>query len=221
MGAISIFQYILYGLELAACITGFIYWKKIKGSFWKWFPFYLAFIVVSEQTGNYLNYIDTEKAIDIKNKLLSYFVIPVELLFLYGLYYMLAATRSAKRLVIACALIYMAGFIADLVYFSKKEFIFSSFSYCVGNLSLLITIISFFVQFVKGDQLINFRSSIAFWVSVGALVFYLGTLPFFALYWFLANEYFNIYLLYAHVMLVLNWIMYILFCIAFIWGKVK
>jgi hypothetical protein len=221
MEAISIFQYILYGLELTTCITGFFFWRKIKTSFWRWFPFYLVFIVVTEQTGNYLNFLATNEAADLKNRMISYLIVPVEFLFFYIMYYVQANSPGRKRLVVFCIAIFIFGFIADLLYFKDKEFLFSSFSYCIGNLSLLIVIISFFIQFVSSSELINFKSSFIFWVSAGLLIFYLGTLPFFALFRFLYNEYPDIFLIYAAVMLFFNCVMYILFCIAFIWGKVK
>ncbi|MEP7143569.1 MAG: hypothetical protein ABI707_11895 [Ferruginibacter sp.] len=214
----KIMQYILYSLELISCITGFIYWSKIKNSFWKWFPIYLAVIFVAEMTGNYLNYL---KDYYLKRSFFNYFVLPLEFLFMYWLYYNYAAGKKRKQLVIFCTVIYLVSFVVDQLYFNDKKFFFDSFSYSIGNLVLLVAIISFFIQFSSGDEIINFKSSIIFWVSLGSLIFYLGTLPYFGLLWLLFKQYKDIYTVYSYLVFVCDWIMYSLFIVGFIWGKPK
>jgi hypothetical protein len=211
-------QHILYLLELGACITGFIYWKKIKHSFWKWFPFYLAVIVIVELTGDYLNYI---KDYDLKNSIYNNFSIPLEFLFFYWLYYKYAAGKKRMQLVILCMLVYLTGILLDQVYFKQTNYYFDSFSYSVGNMALLVAIISFFIQFSNSDEIIHYKSSMIFWVSLGALVFYLGSLPFYGLYNLLFKKYYHLFIFYSYFMYVCNWIMYSLFIVAFIWGKPK
>jgi len=216
MNTITVLQYILYGLELTACITGIIFWVKIKNSFLKWFPVYLGFIVLAEQSGNWLHYIKEDQ---IKGNLITYFVIPVEFLFFYWVYYKTAVTDSGRRLVIYCTGIYAAGFILDLLFFIGKEYYFMSFSYCIGNLALLIIIIAFFIQFAKSDKIIHFKTELLFWISLGLLIFYLGTLPYFGLLLLLYDEYREVYYVYSNLMFVCNCIMYSLFSIGFICTK--
>ncbi len=211
-------QHILYLLELVACITGFIYWNKIKGSFWKWFPFYLAIICAVEITGDFLNY---QKEYTVKNLIYNNFSIPLEFLFLYWLYYKYAAGEKKKRLVILCTVIYLTSIVLDQVYFKDTNYYFNSFSYCIGNMVLLVAIISFFIQFSNSNEILHYRSSMIFWVSLGALIFYLGSLPFYGLYNLLYKKYFEIFIFYSYIMYVCNWIMYSLFTVAFIWGKPK
>jgi hypothetical protein len=211
-------QHILYSLELIACITGFIYWNKIKGSFWKWFPFYLAIICAVELTGDILNY---KEEYDVKNLIYNNFSIPLEFLFFYWLYYRYAAGKKRKQLVILCTSVYIASFIADQIYFKHTNFFFNSFSYCIGNLALLLAIISFFIQFTNTKEIVRYKSSMIFWVSLGALIFYLGSLPFFGLYNLLYKEYYEAFVVYSYIMFICNWLMYLLFTVAFIWGKVK
>jgi len=211
-------QHILYLLELMACITGFIYWKKIKLSFWKWFPFYLAIICAVELTGDFLNY--REEYI-VKNIIYNNFSIPLEFLFFYWLYYKYASGRKSKHLVIFGTLVYLTSIILDQVYFKDTNYFFDSFSYSIGNMVLLVAIISFFIQFSKGNEIIHFKSSMIFWVSLGALIFYLGSLPFFGFYNLLFKKHRQIFIFYSYIMYICNWIMYSLFTVAFIWGKPK
>lgn len=211
-------QHILYLLELVACITGFIYWNKIKGSFWKWFPFYLAIICAVEITGDVLNYNQTY---EIKNVIYNNFSIPLEFLFFYWLYYKYASGKRRKLLVVLCITVYVISFVLDQLYFRNTNFYFNSFSYCIGNMVLLVAIISFFIQFSTSNEIIHFKRSMIFWVSLGALIFYLGSLPFYGLYNLLYKKYFEVFVFYSYIMYVCNWIMYSLFTVAFIWGKPK
>lgn len=211
-------QHILYVLELAACITGFICWKKIKNTFWIGFPFYLAVICAVELTGDYLNYIQDYR---FKNLIYNNFSIPLEFLFLYWVYYKYAEGIKRKKLVILCSVIYLAGFFLDQVYFKDTNYFFDSFSYSIGNMVLLVVIISFFIQFATGEEILHFKTSMIFWVSLGALIFYLGSLPFYGLYNLLVKKYYDLFITYSYVMYVCNWMMYSFFIIAFIWGKPK
>src|ERR1044071_5925628 len=71
-------------LELAACITGFIYWKKIKDSYWKWFAIYLLLIVLTEVAALFIAYQLKDAALN--GKLYSYFGIPLQFLFFSWLF---------------------------------------------------------------------------------------------------------------------------------------
>ena len=210
-------QLILIFLELSSFITGLIYWKKVKNTVWQWFVVYLGFIVCGELICYYLTYFTTHQAI--VNKILNYIVIPAEFLFLYWLYYKHAQTKGSKRLIIACFIIYIAGYTADQCLFQGKKFIFDSVSYCLGNLLLLLAIVSFFIQFSKGDEILQYKSSMIFWVSLGVLIFYLGTFPFFGLIHLLYDKYRPVFRYYTYFMFVFNWAMYFLFIVGFVKWK--
>lgn len=211
-------QHILYLLELLACITGFFHWNKFKTTYWKWFPFYLAIICIVELTGDYLNF---KEVYSLKNDIYNNFSIPLEFLFLYWLYYRYAEDKKNKLLAVACSLVYLSSIVLDQVYFRKTNYYFDSFSYSIGNMVLLVVIISFFIQFARSRDILLYKSSIMFWVFLGALIFYLGSLPFYGLYNLLYKKYTHLFIFYSYIMYVCNWIMYSFFTIGLIWGKPK
>ena len=77
----------------------------------------------------------------------------------------------------------------------------------------------FFKQ-IKNDDILEFSKNKMFYINIGLVLFYVGTLPFFGLYKLLIKEIeiWNGYYLYF---MVSNCIMYLLFAASFIWGKVK
>jgi hypothetical protein len=210
---------ILNFIELICFLTGIIYCKKIKNTLWVWFVVYLGFIVCGEFATNYLHYYAHHG--DKVNKIENYLIIPLEFLFLYWLYYKHAKSLRSKLLIIVCSLIYIGSFIADQYFFQGKKFIFDSFSYCMGNMLLLVVIISFFTSFSKTDEILHYQSSMIFWVSLGAIVFYLGTMPYFGLIHLLYDKYRTIFNYYTYLMFAFNWLMYLLFIIGFIKWKPK
>lgn len=210
------FTIILNFFELAACITGFLFWNKVRNTYWKWFPVYLAIIVVIELTGEYFLYIHRDLAINVA--IYRYIGLPFEFLFIFWLFYQYAKPRKWPLLLAA---IYVVVWILDQVYFSKMNLYFDSFSYTIGNALLLICLFIFFIRFSNSNAILHYRSSMLFWVSLGLLIFYVGTLPFYGMRTTLYREYRSLFYVYWYIQFFLNYCMYSLFMVAFIWGRPK
>ncbi len=203
-------------LELSACITGFLYWKKIKNSFWRWFPVYLGVIFLTEITGEYFLYelhdLETNIAI------YSYFGIPLQFFFLYWLFYQHFKNTKNSKWPLLSAAIYSFCWLGDTFFF---DMLFDSFSYTIGCTLLLILLLIYFIKFLNSRQLLSYKFSMMFWVCLGVLIFYIGALPFFGLRTVYYSQFPEFFYVYWYVQFVLNYLMYISFCISFIWGQPK
>ncbi len=207
---------ILHTFEIGACVTGFVYYKKLRFSVYKWFPVYLAFIVLSELLGEILRVPSLAK---FNSAYFNDLVIPVEFLFFFWLFFQSFKKSKYKTLPVICSVIYLGAWITDLVYFSRFLSYFYFFSYTFGNLLLLVLILVFFIQLVNSDAILSFRKNILFWVSLGLLIFYLGSFPYYGLRNLIVYKYPVFNTIYGHVVVVLNCIMYLMFTLSFIWGK--
>ncbi|HEV7779936.1 MAG TPA: hypothetical protein VGO58_01655 [Chitinophagaceae bacterium] len=215
----SLFLFILNGFELAACIVGFLYWNKIKGTHWKWFPVYLAAIVLGEIAAEFFLHIKKDLATN--GAIYSYFVIPLEFFFFYWLFYrQFKHTKSSKWPLIAAA-IYFVCLVADLLYINKIDFFFESFSLVVGSLFFLVLLLIYFRKFMKSEEIVNYRSSMMFWVCLGLMIFYIGSMPFSAFRTFLWEKHNDLFYIYWYAQFILGYLMYSLFIVSFIWGKPK
>lgn len=205
--------------ELLSCLTGFIFWKKIKYSYWKWFPVYLGLIVLTEVTGEYFLHARNDLKTNIA--IYSYFGIPLQFFFFYWLFQQQFKKINNNKWPLISAAIYFIALIADLAYISKLKFYFESFSYVIGCLFLLILLLMFFFRFTKGDDIFGYKNNMMFWVSIGLMLFYIGTMPFFAFrnMLFVKNE--QMFYIYWYAQFGLNYLMYLLFIVAFVWGKPK
>lgn len=205
--------------ELTAFITGVVYWNKVRYTYWRWLVFYLGAIFSTEMLGKYVGY-------DLKNPQLNadiyfFFGIPVQFIFLFFLFYKWFGIRKDRLIPIVGLILYAVAWVADLLWFREKKMWFSSISYLIGNLVLSFTLIVFFLRFMNSNEVVGFRTSMIFWLSIGLLIFYIGTLPFYGLrnFWYYNHE--NLFYIYWDTTFILGSLMYLFFAFAFIWGKLK
>ena len=217
MSGILIFKESIVFFEALAAITGFITWRKWRNNYFKWFPIYLSVLFLSECAGYFFGLFKNYEAL---NLLYNFFVIPLEISFICWLFYR-SLPGSFKKGIIFLWLIYFISLILDHIFFNNKEYIFKSVSYSFGNMVILILILSYLIRLVLSPDILNFKTNLMFWISCGLLVFYLGTFPYFGLYNLMAKKHMGSFINYTWVMIFLNYIMYILFTLGFIWGKSK
>ncbi len=213
MELMRLFNSIIPYLILTVGIIGFIKWNNIKKDYWRYFPFYLVVLGIINMARRYW------MKMEVVNKMLSTYVIPLELLFFFWLFY---KNSQKKAFFIIGGAVYLIAFLIENIWVdSVKSNYFMSFSYSIGNIILLVFILEYFYRLMYSDRILNFKRERMFWVSSGLLVFFLGTFPYFGLYNLLLTKYFNFLVSYTWVEIFLNYAMYLLFAASFIWGKEK
>jgi hypothetical protein len=217
----DIFVLGLNACELIACVVGFIYWKKIKNTYWKWFPVYLGILFLVEMTGKVLRLVFHDN--ETNTALYRYFGIPIQFLFFFWLFYCYFSNlnKKDKRWPLTGAAIYIGAWFTEWLFFEKVKAWFMSFSYTMGNIVLLVLVILFFIRFINSEMILKYRESLMFWVCLGLLAFYLGTFPYYALRNTLYSNLNSVFKAYSYVSLGLDYLMYIFFTIAFICGRPK
>jgi vacuolar-type H+-ATPase subunit I/STV1 len=87
----------------------------------------------------------------------------------------------------------------------------------LGSIFLIISILFYFIELLKSEKILVFHRLLLFWISVGLILFYAGTIPF-MLKW-------NGYMLIpgVHDLFLIVYIlaitMYLIFSFGFIWSK--
>jgi hypothetical protein len=197
--------------EFIPVAIGLYHYKKIKNTHWKWFLYYLALIFCIEL----LSYF--EIIINISNRKYIYglVVIPIEFLFFYWLY--AYNSLSKKYLFWTFTLVYLVSFITHIYLESKNTLVFS-FNYVVGAFLLGILVLLEYLKQIRSDEIIRFKENMMFYVNLGVSLLYVGTLPLFSFFAIIYkdNEIFTNYNIFF---LLINQLMYLLFAMAFLWGK--
>lgn len=136
-------------------------------------------------------------------------------LFLFQYY---LTKKNYKHIVKTFIITYLAlfcinGFFQN--YFKEHQLV----PYLVGSLSLIITIVLYFVEVLNSEKVLNAKKSLLFWISVGLLLYYVGNTPFRIL------RNFYKYLTDASILFLVNFTLIIIkntcFIIGFIWSDKK
>jgi hypothetical protein len=186
------------------------YYPKVKNTYWKWLVFYLVFIAVQELYFTYNNSILTLP----KTYYFAYIGIPIEFLFLFWLY----AIKSLNNRVVfwIFSVLLMLTVLPIELYTELKTV--NSITVTVGSLLLMILVFLEFQKQIKEDDILEFKHKRMFYINLGVLLFYVGSVPFMGLYNLLKNEHsiWNPYYLYF---VVSNCLLYVSYILSFVCGK--
>jgi hypothetical protein len=199
--------------EGLAALASVLYFKRIKGTHYLYFSFFLIFIFFCETFGKYADhYISYSKVI-----FYNYFVIPLEFIFFYWLYAWKSLNK--KNLFFLFTALYLLSFIPHELYFNYvKDKVIYSFTYTFGSLLLMFLVVMEYYKQINSDNILHFVKNRMFYINIGVTLFYIGTLPFWSFY-FQLFEHKEIWDLYFNYFLLSGIIMYLLFASSFIWGK--
>lgn len=210
----SVFSELIIWSELLCALVAIFFYGEIKNTYWKWFAWYVIVIFILEAISKWgLVYYPW-----FRKYYYDFFVIPFEFIFFYWLYAKKSLQRS-KIFWVSLSL-YVTSFLPHLFYLEHTRLI-NSLSYTIGVLLLMIMTFFEFNKQVKSDTILEFNVNKMFYINVGVVLFYVGTLPFFAFDQYLFENAKPIWSIYFTVFLVLVNLMYLLFAASFIWGKPK
>jgi len=197
-------------VEGLTAVIAIFYYNREKKQQWKFFVFYLVFIFLCEAFGRWGNFIYFSKA-----QYYNYFVMPCQFIFFYWLY--AAKSLQQPKLFYILSLLYLLSFIPNEIFFSGNKIVFA-FNYTFGCLILMLLVVMEYYKQINSHDILNFSKNRMFYINLGITLFYIGTLPFFALYSPL-RKYLEIWNIYFDYFLISGIVMYILFSISLIWGR--
>tara|TARA_R110002073_G_scaffold40547_5_gene115339 strand:+ start:494905 stop:495549 length:645 start_codon:yes stop_codon:yes gene_type:complete len=211
------------GSELLSAIVGTIYFYKYKNTHLKYFLYLLWYITFTEffskfvasKTGFLIFYTDENG-----NRYTLWFYNLLNLVTFTTLayvYFNYLKTKVFKNWIKVFAFIYVTVYAVNWVFIQDFNQENSELPRVLGSLFLIATIIFYFIELLKSEKIVLFHKMLLFWISVGLLLFYSGTIPF-ALKW---NGYAllpGVHKLFL-IVYVLAITMYLLFTFGFIWSK--
>ena len=207
--------------ELIAAITGTIYFYKYKHTHLKYFLFLLWYITITEFVAsfaskqNVLVFFD-ENGVDYNYWFYNLLRI-VTFTTLLLIYVKSISNQTYRRILKACLIIYILAVIINWSFIQNFAFEISEVPKILGSMFLIFAIIFYLIELLRSDKILVFHKMLLFWISVGLLLFYSGTIPF-ALN---INGYAlipGIHKLFL-IVYILAIMMYLIFTFGFIWSK--
>ncbi len=214
LAALSATSMILLHLcELTSAIVSIWYFNtRKKGA--RYFMLYLCFIVLAELIGFLLRLQPTR----IYNTyFFSFFVIPIEYIFFY--WYLMFSSFQKKYYWFSAimSIVYIASIMLE--YHFKEEIVFLSLSYMIGAIGMLLSILINLSFHLNHKNMAEIKKEQTMYISIGLLIFYVGTFPYFGLKNYLLTYYINVYTVYWFVYMVFNCIMYCMFTYSFLCNR--
>ncbi|MDY7396406.1 hypothetical protein UMM65_14235 [Aureibaculum sp. 2210JD6-5] len=218
---ISLIKNSIRYFELISAIAGTVYFYKYKHTDLKYFLYLLWYITITEFLGWYIWLTGNMAHIDengwIYNLWLYNILNLVMFNTVYFIYYNYLKTQLFKKwtklFIIIFTIVYALNWIFIQNFITENAVL----PRIIGSIFLIITIIFFFIELLRSEKIVVFHKLLLFWISVGLLLFYTGTIPF-MLKW---NGYMlipGIHELFL-IVYILAIIMYSIFTFGFIWSK--
>ena len=206
--------------ELIAAVVGTIYFYKYKQTHLKYFLYILWYITLTEFIGWYATENDFLVFFDKEGRPYNLWMYNL----MYSIFYPVVLAiylRSINRFtyrkwIKLFILFYVIISIINWSFIQSFKYEWSELPDIVGSIFLTISIIFYFIELLKSDKIIIYHKKLLFWISIGLLIYHVGTIPF--------NVKITSYALLGgiHNLFLIMWtlaiIMYLIFTFGFIWS---
>jgi hypothetical protein len=132
--------------------------------------------------------------------------------------------KKTKKVVTAIILVFNVIYLLSTLYlcFQGNYMLkYNEIASISGSFSITIAIFLFFKDFINSDRILNFKKSLSFWIAVGLLIYYLGTIPITSIMNSMQSiTKSEVYLLF-NIQYVLVTIMYSIFIFGALWSQKK
>lgn len=215
--SLKVIRNVLLYSEILAAIAATIFFFKYKKTSIKYLLLVLWLIVLTEQFGLIMG----QKRILLYENKYNYWIFNImkpiwKLLYLY-IFYKSLENMKYKKWIRNFIAIYIVSLIINWLFLQNFLTEIESYSHIIGAFFIISSAIFYLLELLKSDKIIRFYRKLLFWVSIGLLIFYGGTIPFIIVrdYYANLNYIHNIYL----IIYLLGTLMYLLFTFGFIWSK--
>lgn len=159
-------------IEIITAIFASIYYYKYKNSYLKYFLILLWYIVFNEIAGYCI------REYFIKNNSIIYNIYyVVNFTFLFSVYRNFISNKSFKKYINFFIIIYWICCVINLFYedcFSNAQIV----PYIIASVFLIISILMYFIEILKSEQILKINRGLLFWISIGLLLFHIGYIPY-------------------------------------------
>lgn len=198
-------------IELTTVIFGFLNYHKFKNTIYTKFIYFLLYVVLNEILG----YIFAVY-LKIPNYLLFNIYDLITILFYLYFYKAFIQNVKIKMLINFFGILAICSYIIE-IFVLNMDIITKNASYAphIGSVMILMVLILFLFEIINNEKIVfNLSKSMIFWISIGLLLYVVGTIPI-----FISREIMNYNVTYQYILFALNVIMYGSFVTGFIYSK--
>lgn len=218
MTTVDFFRIAVIALEAVACIAGFATFRDAKNTYWKWLPVCLLVIVAGELVGAYLAAVPRLNPYN--PQLFNCLLCPFQIIFFTWLLYknLSEYSRHKANWILYGIILYIACFVVDICLLPKDDYWVLTFSFSIGAVVLLFSILLFFYEYIQADGVMVFKTDRIFWICLGLFFYYVVALPFEGLRNTLLKQP-DLFMVCWYADMSLACLMYLSFIISFVWAR--
>lgn len=198
--------------QVVAAIIGTIYYYKYKQTnFLKYFIFLLYYMAVNEFAALYYS-----RNIKIQNSVFFNIAQIFEFSFFLILYQKTLVKSIYKKILVVFLVLYYLSIVFFCVVDNFIEDFFG-ISYIIGSFFTSIGIIFYLAEILNSDRVFHLFRSLLFWISIGMLMYYVPSIPFWIVRRYFESSSIIPSIFYLNYFLV--FLYNLLFIIGFIWSQ--
>ena len=179
------FNFITYGLEFLAALTGLIYFKKYKSSTTKFFIYFLSYIFFVEIIGALLVFTPTFfpiyfiRSIGVRvNNWYNVFWFFGSILFLVYYFHSIIKLKQNKFIIKIVGILFLVIMLGHFVlYFDIFMKSHPMLYQLLGLITTFICIAIYFIEFLQSDSILNVFKTFGFYGSIGLFIWWLIITP--------------------------------------------
>jgi len=200
--------------ELAALLCSILLWQRLRSSFFRFFIYYLVFIVVIELTGRYIR-----KVLHQPNVWLYNLSIPLEYLF-YAFVFWKGFKIAAFRILAGWFIILFCIYTVFNLCFINGISTFASNNVTMGSFFMILFSLLFFYDLYINTETETVWKTPMFWIAAGVLLFNAGEFTYNLFSPFLITKgYDNTARMFSSINNKLIWVLYSFLIVAFLCKK--
>jgi hypothetical protein len=194
-------------LEILAFILVIKNFRRLLDSSLRFLIPVISFICITECTAFIkLNFFS--EGFEQKRNFIYYNITTIIILLLYyGLFIENIRIPVNKKIFKIICLITFCFYIINVLFIQTGQ-TFHTYSFTIGSICLCLGIIFYIKEIIESDKIVFISKDPLFWISVGLFAFYIINIPYFVMYNYLAQDYFEFLVLCKKIFLVLNYFMY-------------
>tara|TARA_R110002050_G_scaffold78954_2_gene168774 strand:+ start:1459 stop:2097 length:639 start_codon:yes stop_codon:yes gene_type:complete len=191
---------IVFVIEILSIILSLRYFPKFKKTYYYFFIAFLVFAVLFETLGMLLKGTN------------NYWIYNIYTFFefssLIGIYYFLNTNIKSKKIIIFLSIIYY------IIYFiSFKYVVLQKYTVIILPFFVVPFMFLYLQKLLNSSKIMNYKKVLPFWLTVGFLIYYLASVPFFSLQYLFGLYDRLLFTLLSAVVI----IMHLIFIVSLIW----
>lgn len=180
----DILHSLIYPLEIITFLLSIYFYKKNKSKEVFFIVLYLGFTLLVETIGKYTSFINDFEFLNglkgtnfEKNYWLYNIYIPISYLFYITYFKWQLSSVNIVKILNFVSLLYILLSILYQIFLGDFFNSYSLFTLIAGTILVLISVSLYYLELLKGDNILEIKHSLPFYISIGALFFYLCASP--------------------------------------------